>query len=145
MAYSAGSDIDPLHRMYLTEAVDAYEALGSAEPAKPRANRVAPQTAHDAATYLQDSHREVARRVYDCIVHEINVRGGVGLTSDEVERRLRMPHQTVSARINQLRDANILRDSTIKRRTGACHDGREAIVWCPTQIAWDAEPRLRRF
>jgi hypothetical protein len=129
----------------LAKAVGALEALGLATPDKAPVNSDAPQTAHDAATYMRDKAGIVARDVYDCIVLAIVQRGDIGMTSDEVERRLKRPHQSVSARINQLRDLGYLVDTGERRRTGVEHKGRPAIVWAPSALAWEAEHELRSF
>lgn len=58
--------------------------------------------------------------------------GGRGLTVDQVEQLLNMPHQTASARVHDLRNKGWVIDSGIKRKT---RSGRNAIVWTPTELA----------
>jgi predicted transcriptional regulator len=53
-----------------------------------------------------------------------------GLTVDEVERLLRLTHQTASARVHELRRAGLVVDSGRKRMT---RNGREATVWRPAK------------
>ncbi len=50
----------------------------------------------------------------------------MGATCDEVEKALKMPHQTVSARIRGLFTDGRLKDSTFRRTT---RTGRKATVW----------------
>lgn len=50
----------------------------------------------------------------------------VGATCDEIEVRLDMPHQTASARVNELHNWRYIRDSDFRRRT---RSGRKAVVW----------------
>ena len=49
-----------------------------------------------------------------------------GATSDEVEVALHLPHQTASARVNELWNANVIRDSGRRRAT---RTGASAKVW----------------
>jgi hypothetical protein len=49
-----------------------------------------------------------------------------GATSEEVETTLRMKHQTVSAEISHMVDAELLKDGGDRRKTTS---GRKAIVW----------------
>ena len=51
-----------------------------------------------------------------------------GMTCDEVEVALNMKHQTVSARIRDLRSEAAIRDYSERRRT---RSGRNAVVWKP--------------
>lgn len=61
----------------------------------------------------------------------------VGLTSHELEERLRKPHETVSPAVNWLVGVGWLRDSGKQRRTLA---GRYATVWSLTDAGFN---RLR--
>ena len=54
---------------------------------------------------------------------------GVGLTVDALEQILNRSHQSVSARVNELRNKGWVTDSGIRRAT---RSGRSAIVWTPT-------------
>jgi Fic family protein len=49
-----------------------------------------------------------------------------GLTCDEIEQILDMKHQTVSARILELRRKGLIEDSGERRKT---RSGRKAVVW----------------
>lgn len=49
-----------------------------------------------------------------------------GMTCDEVELRLNLRHQTASARVNELMEANLIVDSGERRKTSS---GRKATVW----------------
>ena len=55
-----------------------------------------------------------------------HVRGGAGLTCEEVEEQLEMRHQTAGPRINELVKVGLLYDSGERRRTTS---GRMATVW----------------
>jgi predicted transcriptional regulator len=55
-----------------------------------------------------------------------------GMTCDEVELLMDGRHQTISARVNELRDKGWIKDSGRKRKT---RSGRQAIVWIPTEQA----------
>ena len=59
----------------------------------------------------------------------------VGLTDDELERRLKKPHTTVSSARNWLVNAGWLIDSGFTRTT---RGGREAAVWRLTDAAKEA-------
>jgi predicted transcriptional regulator len=55
-----------------------------------------------------------------------------GMTCDELEELLDGKHQTISARVNELRDKGWIKDSGSKRLT---RSRRKAIVWVPTEQA----------
>jgi DNA polymerase III alpha subunit len=55
-----------------------------------------------------------------------HVRGGVGLTCEEVETQLEMQHQTAGPRINELVKVGLLYDSGERRKTTS---GRMATIW----------------
>ena len=57
---------------------------------------------------------------------------GIGLTVDALEQVLQRSHQTVSARVNELRDRGWVVDSGHRRKT---RSGRSAIVWSPSAQA----------
>jgi hypothetical protein len=52
--------------------------------------------------------------------------GCLGSTDEELERKLSMRHQTVSARRRELVLMGMVKDSGVKRRTTS---GRKAVVW----------------
>lgn len=56
----------------------------------------------------------------------------VGLTDDDLERRLKVPHHTLSSARNHLVMHGWLKDSGLTRKT---RGGREAIVWRLTEAA----------
>ena len=60
--------------------------------------------------------------------------GCLGATDEELEKKLGMRHQTVSARRRELVLMGKAKDSGVKRRTGS---GRKAVVW----IACDEPPQ----
>ena len=55
-----------------------------------------------------------------------------GLTADELQTILNGTHQTISARVTQLRDSGWIEDGGGQRKT---RSGRKAIVWVPTMKA----------
>lgn len=71
---------------------------------------------------------DIARQVFQ-VIETASQQGQYGLTCDEVESRLQGKHQTISARVNELRDRGWIKDSGERRRT---RSGRKAIVWAPT-------------
>lgn len=78
------------------------------------------ETSKRAARSMVPHVERLERRVWDAI------HVAAGLTSDEVEVQLALPHQTVSARIHSLMRRGNLRDSGRRRPT---RSGRQAIVW----------------
>ncbi len=71
------------------------------------------------------------RVVFDAI----KMSGSAGATCDELETRLGMRHQTVSARLRGLFIDGVIQDTGIKRNTSS---GRKA-------VAWVARPQGRLF
>lgn len=61
-----------------------------------------------------------------------------GLTCDEIEKMMDGKHQTISARVNELRDKGWIKDSGQRRPT---RSGRNAIVWIPS---YEASNQMRR-
>lgn len=114
----------------LWRAVRALCELPLDEPSKAPTNRGAPVTAKQAGEWLEADDRALsaAGRVFRCIYHH-------GGTADSVSERLEMPHQTCSARVNQLSNTGWIADSGHRWRT---RSGRQAIVWRPSQAATDA-------
>ena len=86
------------------------------------------ETSEEAAKSLYSGPiRERVRKIIedmDCL----------GATDEELERRLNMKHQTVSARRRELVLMGMVKDSGVKRRTTS---GRKAVVW----IACDEPPQ----
>jgi hypothetical protein len=85
-----------------------------------------PDTSRQAAESLSNVG-QLAWQVFEEIVKEKD-----GLTCDEIELLMNGKHQTISARVNELRDKGWIKDSGRKRKT---RSGRQAIVWIPTQTA----------
>lgn len=73
------------------------------------------ESIQDAMPYLQHQ-----------VLKAIRAAGLAGLTSDEVELRTGLPHQTASARVNELHHAGQIRRSGVKRPT---RSGRRAWVY----------------
>ena len=84
-----------------------------------------PQTSYDAYRDVMPRITRLHARIIDAIA--IAERAGRrGLTDDEVEQRLGLSHQNVSARSHELRAAGVIEATGIKRRT---RNGRPAMVW----------------
>jgi len=109
----------------LAETVDELEALGLEMPNLPALSNNTTDTSGEAGASLSNI-AGVARQCYD----EIVLAGG--LTVDQLEVALNGRHQTISARVNQLRDGGWVIDSGIRRKT---RSNRNAIVWRPTEQA----------
>jgi hypothetical protein len=60
-----------------------------------------------------------------------------GLTVYQLTQILGRPHQTVSARVNDLMRKNWITDSGLRRPTGS---GRAAVVWKPSALAAEILP-----
>jgi predicted transcriptional regulator len=119
-------------RLYnnLCLAVDRYMNLSLQEAATAAVSRRHPETSHHAAASLTNVGA-IARKVFDEIALVFE-ESGTGLTSDQVEQILGGRHQTISARVNELRERGWITDSGLRRPT---RSGRKAIVWKPTQKA----------
>lgn len=136
-------------RAQMFMAIDEYSNHELAEPSKTRTNLISPETAHEAEGWakkfaLTDAG-EVFRQIYYAwrrwSRHPIEPVDNEGLTSDEIEADLERTHQSISARVNALKNAGWLVDSGQRRAT---RSGRQAIVWTPSQqaIQWVAEHGL---
>ena len=79
-----------------------------------------PETSLNAWKGIQDKIEGLHGRILSAVA------GAHGLTDDELEERLRLSHQCVSARTNELRKSGRLIDSGVRRRT---RRGRLAAVW----------------
>ena len=82
---------------------------------------------------FRDTAQAVAKRIAGGaaairvrILSELQVRGSVGGTCDEIEQAMGLSHQTASARIRELNMKDRIFDSGLRRKT---RSGREAIVW----------------
>ena len=79
-----------------------------------------------------DTSREAAKsiisssgRLKQAIIAHMRIEGAC--TCDEIEVALSMRHQTASARIRELKDADTIRDTGERRKT---RSGRRAAVYC---------------
>lgn len=113
----------------LIAAVEEHERLGLETPGKAIIANDAGETS-SRAPELSDLGK-LARECLDEIM-TVHNNGGVGLTCDQLEQVMKREHQTVSARVNELRDKGWLMDSTVRRKT---RRNRPAIVWMPTYRA----------
>jgi hypothetical protein len=123
----------------LTDAVALYAIHGLAEPSRTRTVLSAPETSHEAGEWMKRFALTDACTVFRHIYYAWygrKFRGG--LTCDEVEQALDRTHQSMSARVNELRDTGWIIDSGTRRKT---RSGRAAIVWTPTQAAIDLVDR----
>ena len=78
-----------------------------------------------------ETSEEAAKSLYSGPIRErvhkiIESMDCLGATDEELERRLNMKHQTVSARRRELVLMGRVKDSGVKRRTTS---GRKAVVW----------------
>lgn len=115
----------------LARAVKEYEGLGLAEVGQPAFSNNSTDTSAEAGASIRHITGVLALRCYDEIAATYR-NDGVGLTVDALEQRLQGKHQTISARVNELRNAGWVIDSGIRRKT---RSGRPAIVWTPSQLA----------
>ena len=112
----------------LAAAVRAHESLGLDDTAQPAFSHNSTDTSAAAGTSMIEHVGQLARQCFDEIAI-IYRNDGVGLTVDQLEQLLNRSHQSVSARVNELRNKGWLRDSGVRRTT---RSGRKAIVWMPT-------------
>jgi hypothetical protein len=115
----------------LRRAVDAYTALGLDDTNRPIVGNTTTDTSAEAGASMADHVGKLARQCFDEIA-VVYRNDGVGLTVDQLEQLLDRSHQSVSARVNELRDKGWVRDSGQRRKT---RSGRKAIVWSPTEMA----------
>lgn len=80
------------------------------------------ETSLDAAIEIKDQITNLASMVFDFIKQ----RTFIGATCDEIEDKLKMSHQTASARVRELALKSVIKDSGARRKT---RSGRKAIVW----------------
>lgn len=110
----------------LSAAVKALRALDLKEPGETRTSGKAPVTAHLAAAYM---HGNRSRGQAAWILRRL-LKGG--WTTDELVDVSGKPHQSISARVNELRDGGWIVDSGQTRKTRSNHD---ATVWRLTDEA----------
>lgn len=79
-------------------------------------------TSADAARSMVND----APRLRELVLFTVRAAGDRGLTCDEIELHLDMRHQTISARVHELRNGEWIRDSGQRRLT---RSNRKAIVW----------------
>jgi hypothetical protein len=119
------------------QAVTDYTELGLDTSSRPAIGNNTTDTANAAGASMAEHVGAIANECFDEIVATY-VQGAVGLTVDALEQRLNRSHQTVSARVNELRDKGWVVDSGVRRAT---RSGRSAIVWRPTTAALDQRNR----
>jgi hypothetical protein len=112
-------------------AVDRLEALGLEDPTAVRTIALPSATSTDAAAYMSKRVHNVVGLVFGQIL-SANRAGGIGLTTDAIEVRLRRSHQSVSPRVTDLRDQGWIAPSGFTRKT---RYGQDAVVWWPTDAA----------
>lgn len=121
------------HMRALCGRLDALDAHIGAITDRAGAFVPGSQTSETAAVLGRLTVGSVRRRIVDEIrsigLYSSNV---IGLTDDELERRLHRPHTTVSSARNWLCNEGWLRDSHHTRVTSS---GREATVWELTDAA----------
>lgn len=74
-------------------------------------------TMFDASGAARESMRDQVARLRGRVLDAIRAAGRDGLTSDEVEVRLGMSHQTCSARFHELAKLGEIEKAHVKRRT----------------------------
>lgn len=105
------------------ETLDEYEAAElTGAGAKYAAGSDTSQAAAGLASPVQYSVRQQ-------IIKQLAYLGELGLTDDQMEKRLGRPHQTVSSARNWLVEAGWVRDSGQRRKT---RSDRMAVVWTLT-------------
>lgn len=113
----------------LIAAVEEHERLGLEMPGTAI-------IANDATTTSSEAPKlsDLGKMARECLdeIMTVHNNGGIGLTCDQLEQVMRREHQSVSARVNELRDKGWLMDSQVKRKT---RRNRPAIVWMPTYRA----------
>lgn len=124
------------HMNRLRTVVREYEALGLADVGRPAFSNNSTDTSAAAGDSIRHISGALAKQCYDEIAATFH-NDGVGLTVDALEQRLQRSHQTVSARVNELRDRGWVADSGIRRKT---RSGRSAIVWTPSELALKERP-----
>ena len=85
-------------------------------------------TSKAAAQAILPKLSEVLMRIHMQIIRS----GKLGMTCDEIERELKLRHQTASARVRDLAQRGVIDDSGSRRATSS---GRPAIVWVDQAFA----------
>ena len=110
------------------QAIADYTELGLDTTSQPAFSHNSTDTSAEAGASMNPHVAGIARQCFDEIT-SVYRSDGVGLTVDQLEQLMNSRHQTVSARVNELRNKGWVRDSGVKRPT---RSGRSAIVWMPT-------------
>jgi hypothetical protein len=118
------------YRRLLT-AVEGHDALGLDTTSQPAFSNNSTDTSAEAGASMFTHVGKLARQCFDEIA-SVYRNDGVGMTVDALEQVLNRSHQSVSARVNELRNKGWLTDSGVRRKT---RSGRPAIVWSPTEQA----------
>jgi len=127
-AYKYVRSWDVYDRAHLSSVVQEHEALGLDTTSQPAFSNNSTDTSAEASASMNTHVGRLARQCFDEI-GAVYRNGGVGLTVDQLEQVMHGKHQTISARVNELRNKGWLADAGIKRPT---RSGRPAIVWTPT-------------
>jgi len=115
-------------RAALGRAVAEHEYLGLDTTSQPAFSNNSTDTSAEAGASMNTHVGKLARQCFDEIA-SVWRNDGVGMTVDALEQTLNRSHQSVSARVNELRNKGWLTDSGVRRKT---RSGRPAIVWTPT-------------
>ena len=122
--------------MDLTHAVDALDAAPLETTKVPKASVLHPETSWEAARSMRERIAGDLKLVLDAIEVQCRFGGsGLGYTVDQLEQRLSRSHQSISARVNNLREMGWIVDSGVRRET---RSGRQAIVWTLSDKAKEA-------
>ena len=113
----------------LLRAVSTHKQVGLDITSQPAIANDTTDTSAAAGYSMVPHVGKLARAVWDEVAH-IHRNGGGGLTVDQLEQILNRSHQSVSARVNELRNKGWLVDSGKKRDT---RSERPAIIWVPSE------------
>jgi hypothetical protein len=116
-------------RNALGKAVEDLDALDLVDPGKARHSRGAPLTSENAASYMEVGP---AKSLAQQVMRQFYLFPASGWTVAQLVERLRRPHQSVSARVNELRDLGWVENSGLTRSTTS---GRSAVIWKITDQA----------
>ena len=129
------ASLDKTERI-LRLAVENHRALGLDDTSQPAIGNNTTDTSTAAGASMNTHVGRLARQCFDEIGAVYRARG-VGLTVDQLEQIMAGKHQTISARVNELRNKGWVIDSGERRPT---RSGRKAIVWTPTVQAMNFLP-----
>jgi hypothetical protein len=111
--------------------VREHEDLGLDTTSQPAFSNNSTDTSAEAGASMVTHVGKLARQCFDEIA-SVYRNDGVGMTVDALEQVLNRSHQSVSARVNELRNKGWLTDSGVRRKT---RSGRAAIVWTVSEQA----------